>query len=163
MGVARGGTTLPQPPDPPPQPSPTRGEGVAAARPHLNLAAKHLPLLYCAGEERAGDLAGALQSHGLRVETAIVYRSAMVTDLTPNVRAALGAGTVDAVLHYSARTATAFVAAVTTAGVRDLSIQIQHLCLSTQVAAPLAAAGAKAVEIAAEPNEHALLALIGQA
>jgi uroporphyrinogen-III synthase len=122
-----------------------------------------LPLLYSAGEQRAGDLAEALQLLGLRVETAIVYRSAMVTDLTPNVRAALGAGTVDAVLHYSARTAAAFVAAVTTAGVRDLSIQIQHLCLSTQVAAPLAAAGAKAVAIAAEPNEQALLALIGRA
>src|ERR1700730_17000540 len=37
-GVARGGTALPQTPDPPPHPSPTRGEGVAAARPLLNLA-----------------------------------------------------------------------------------------------------------------------------
>jgi uroporphyrinogen-III synthase len=128
-----------------------------------NPSVSELPLLYCAGEERAGDLAGALQSRGLHVETAIVYRSAMVTNLTPNVRAALAAGAVDAVLHYSARTAAAFVVAVTTGGVRDLSIQIQHLCLSTKVAAPLAAAGAKAVEIAVEPNEHALLALIGRA
>jgi uroporphyrinogen-III synthase len=85
-----------------------------------------------------------------------------VTDLTPDVRAALAAGTVDAVLHYSARTAAAFLAAVTMADVRDLSIQIRHLCLSAQVAAPLAAAGAKTVEVAGEPSEQALLALIGR-
>ena len=122
-----------------------------------------LPLLYCAGEERAGDLAGALQLHGLRVKTAIVYRSAtMVTHLTPEVRDALADGKIDAVLHYSTRTAAAFVAAVTTAGVRDLSIQIRHLCLSVQVAAPLSAAGAKTIEVAGEPNEQALLASIGQ-
>jgi uroporphyrinogen-III synthase len=94
-------------------------------------------------------------------EDRTVYRSQ--SDFTPNVLASLGAGTVDAVLHYSACIGADFVAAVTTAGVRDLSIQIQHLCLSAQVAAPLAAAGATAVEIAVEPNEEALLALIGRA
>jgi uroporphyrinogen-III synthase len=122
-----------------------------------------LPLLYCAAEERAGDLAGALRAHGRHVDTLVVYRSEMETNLTPDVRAALAAGKIDAVLHYSARTAAAFVAAVTAAGVRDLSIQIRHLCLSAQVAAPLAAAGAKAVEVASEPNEQALLAGIGGA
>ncbi len=119
------------------------------------------PLLYCAGEDRAGDLAGALQLHGLRVETALVYRASMVAELTPDVRAAFAAGAIDAVLHYSARTAAAFVAAAM-AGIGDLSIQTRHLCLSAQVAAPLAAAGAKAIEVAGEANEQALLALIGR-
>jgi uroporphyrinogen-III synthase len=122
-----------------------------------------LPLLYCAGGERAGDLASALHLRGARVETAVVYRAVMVTDLPPEVRAAFAGGTIDAVLHYSARTAATFLAAATTAGIRDLSIQIRHLCLSAQVALPLAAAGAKAVEVAGEPNEQALLALIGWA
>jgi uroporphyrinogen-III synthase len=120
----------------------------------------NLPLLYCAGEDRAGDLADALLLHDLRVETVLIYRAAMVTELTPDVRAALAAGAIDAVLHYSARTAAAFVAAV--AGIGDLSIQTRHLCLSAQVAAPLAAVGAKAIEIASEANEQALLALIGR-
>jgi uroporphyrinogen-III synthase len=122
-----------------------------------------LPLLYCAGEERAGDLEGALQLRGLQVETALVYRSTMVTDLTPDVRAAFASGTIDAVLHYSARSAAAFVAAATTAGIRDLSIETRHLCLSAQVARPLAAAGAKFVEVASAPNEDALFALIDRA
>jgi uroporphyrinogen-III synthase len=119
-------------------------------------------LLYCAGEDRAGDLAAALQLHGLRVDVVIVYRAAGVTELTPDVRAALASGVIDAVLHYSARTAAAFVAAVTRAGIEDLSIQARHFCLSTQVAAPLAAAGATAIEVASEPNEQALLALLGR-
>lgn len=132
------------------------------ARPQPNLAPMGLPLLYCASEERAGDLEGELQLLGLHVETALVYGASMVAELTPDVRAALAAGEIDAVLHYSARSAAAFVAAATMAGIGDLSIQTRHLCLSAQVAAPLAAAGAKAIEIASEANEQALLALIGR-
>jgi uroporphyrinogen-III synthase len=100
--------------------------------------------------------------HGLRVETVVVYRATEVTELTPDVRAALASGAIDAVLHYSARTAAAFMAAATRAGVEDLSIRARHLCLSRQVAAPLAAAGATAIEVASEPNEQALLALISR-
>jgi uroporphyrinogen-III synthase len=120
------------------------------------------PLLYCAGEDRAGDLAGALQLRGMRVETVLVYRATMVTELTPDVRAALAGGAIDAVLHYSARTATAFVAATAIAGIGDSAIQTRHLCLSAQVAAPLAAAGAKVIEIASDGDGRALLALIGR-
>jgi uroporphyrinogen-III synthase len=76
------------------------------------------------------------------------------------VCAAFAGHAIDAVLHYSARTAGAFVAAATAAGIRDLSIQARHLCLSSQVAAPLAAAGAAAIDVASAPNEQALFALI---
>jgi uroporphyrinogen-III synthase len=122
-----------------------------------------LPLLYLAGSDLSGDLAGALRSRGLQVDTAVIYRSVMVADLRPDVRAALAAGQIDAVLHYSARSAAAFLAAVTTAGIVDLSTRIKHLCLSPQVAAPLIAAGATAVVVASEPNEQALFACIGPA
>ena len=125
--------------------------------------AANLPLLYLAGSDLAGDLAGALQSRGLSVETAVVYRSVMVADLRPDVRAALAAGQIDAVLHYSARSAAAFMAAALAAGIEEFAIRIKHLCLSPQVAAPLVAAGAKAVVIASEPNEHALFERIGPA
>ncbi len=119
-----------------------------------------LTLLYCAGQDLARDLAGALEARGLRVETACVYRAAAAADLAPEVRAAFAGHAIDAVLHYSARTAGAFVAAATAAGIRDLSMQARHLCLSAQVAAPLAAAGAEAIDIASEPNEQALFALV---
>ena len=127
----------------------------------VELPAASLPLLYVAGSARAGDLAGALRSRGLRVETAVVYRTVMAADLTPQAQVALAAGRIDAVLHYSARTAAAFMAAATAAGVGDCVIRIRHLCLSSQVAAPLRAAGARSVEVANEPNENALLACLG--
>jgi len=160
VGVERSGTASPRSHDPPSQPSPARGEGVATAQPHVN----QVPvLLYCAGEDRTGDLAGALRALGFRAQTATVYRSIMETNLTPDLCTALAAGQVDGVLHYSTRTAAAFVAAVTKAGINDLSMQIRHFCLSSQVAAPLVAAGAKAIQVADEPSEQALLSGIGWA
>jgi uroporphyrinogen-III synthase len=144
---------------------PPRGgrEYPAATLLPFRLNAANLPLLYCTGEDRAGDLAGALRAHGLQVETVCVYRASIVADLAPDVCAAFAGDAIDAILHYSARTAAAFVAAATTAGIRDLSIQARHLCLSSQVAAPLAAAGATTIDVASEPNEQALFALIAPA
>jgi uroporphyrinogen-III synthase len=124
--------------------------------------AANLPLLYLAGSDRSGDLAGVVQSRGLQVETAVIYRSVMVADLRPDVRAELAGGRIDAVLHYSARSATAFVAAALSAGIKDSIIRIKQLCLSPQVAAPLLDAGAEAVTVASEPSETALFECIGR-
>jgi len=118
------------------------------------------PLLYFAGHDRAGDLAAALRKAGRSVETIIVYRAAIVGDFYADVRSAIAGGGIDGVLHYSARTASAFVAAAAAAGVTDSVMRIRHFCLSPQVAGPLVAAGAATVHIAAAPNEAALLALI---
>jgi uroporphyrinogen-III synthase len=121
------------------------------------------PLLYLAGTERAGDLAGALRTHGIAVETAVVYRSVMVTRFDPALRIALANGEVDAVLHYSARSAAAYLAAATAGGIDASVTNLKHFCLSSEVAAPLFAAGATAVEIAALPTEQALLERVGTA
>jgi uroporphyrinogen-III synthase len=121
------------------------------------------PLIYLAGEQRTGDLAGALAARGLTVETAVVYRGVMVTRLPPRVETLLATGEIDAVLHYSARSAQAFLGALTATGSADLSINIKHLCLSSQVAAPLLAAGVSSVGVAAAPNELALFECIGGA
>jgi uroporphyrinogen-III synthase len=115
-----------------------------------------LPLLYLAGSARAGDLASALQLQHLRVETAILYRAVPASELADDVRAALAEHRIDAVLHYSARSAASFVAAVAAAGMKDSINRLRHLCLSPQVAAPLAVAGARAIVVAREPNEAAL-------
>jgi uroporphyrinogen-III synthase len=125
-----------------------------------NLPATRLPLLYPAGEARAGDLAGTLEGQGFRVATVVIYRAATVEDFTPEVRDALAAGSVDAVLHYSARTAAAFLAAASRAGLGDAVARIRHGCLSAEVAAPLRAAGIRVAEVAREPNEKALLACL---
>jgi len=116
-------------------------------------------LLYLAGAERAGDLAGALRDRGLAVHTAVVYRAVLAESLPPQAAAAIVTG-IDGVLHYSRRSAEAYVQAVRRAGLGKLGLTDPvHFCLSAAIAAPLTAAGAANIRIAATPDEAGLLAL----
>ena len=120
------------------------------------------PLLYLAGEDRAGDLKGLLAAQGLAVRTIVAYRAVAASALPPQVRAALAQRRLDGVLHFSKRSAEAFLAAAGVAGVAEQALRSRHFCLSAQVAAPLTAAGAE-VAIAAAPNQDALLELLNHA
>ena len=61
-------------------------------------------LLYLAGEDRAGDLAGALRAKNFIVDSVVVYRVVAAAKLPAEAVAAL-AGKLDGVLHYSQRSA----------------------------------------------------------
>ena len=124
------------------------------------LADPSLPLLYPAGEERAGDLEAALAAHGFTVRMVVVYRAIAEPHMTAAIAARLAAGDIDGVLHFSRRSADAFMAAARAADLLSRSLKIQHYCLSAQVAAPLAAAGAAKIRIAPEPHERALLDML---
>jgi uroporphyrinogen-III synthase len=117
-------------------------------------------LVYFAGQERATDLAAALAPHGIEVETVVVYRTVASPDLAQELRAALGNG-LDGVLHYSRRSAQTFLVGAGSAGLLDAAVALTHYCLSSEVAAPLRAAGAGAVKVAARPDEAALIGLLG--
>jgi uroporphyrinogen-III synthase len=119
-----------------------------------------LPLLYFAGAERAGDLAAVLAPTGRAVETVVAYRARLVSDFDADIRDAIIAGRIDAVLHYSARSAAAFLTVAQAGDLADFAKSAKHFCLSAQIAAPLTAAGARAVSIATSPNENALIDLI---
>jgi uroporphyrinogen-III synthase len=117
-------------------------------------------LLYLTGEDRSGDLAGDLRANGFAVDTVVVYRAATAKELPQSAIDALADG-IDAVLHYSRRSAEAYVNAAAHSGVLARALSPTHLCLSAQVAEPLADAGATTIKVAPAPNESALLALIG--
>jgi len=118
-------------------------------------------LLYLAGEERAGDLAATLHARNFIVDTVVVYRIAATATLPAEAAAAL-AGELDGVLHYSRRSAEAFLTAARNSGLLDAALtKPVHYCLSSRVAEPLTDAGAATVRIAARPDEAALLALCG--
>jgi uroporphyrinogen-III synthase len=116
-------------------------------------------VLHLAGEDRAGDLAGHLARHGIKVETRIVYRARVSGNMKSETVEALRSGKVDAVLHYSERSAAAFVRVLDAAGIGDEVPKPRHLCLSSAVATPLKLYGIHP-EIAAAPEEAALLALL---
>jgi len=115
------------------------------------------PVLYLAGEDRASDLVAELLERGMAVEMRVVYR-AVTTPLPESLIDALKAGEVDAVLHFSRRSAENYVAGAKSAGVVGPALAVRHFCLSAQVAEPLA--GATHIMIAAHPDEATLIELL---
>jgi uroporphyrinogen-III synthase len=118
-------------------------------------------LLYLAGEDRAADLAADLAAHGIAMKTVVIYRAVKVAEFPPPTREAMAAGQIDGVLHFSRRTAEAYLGAAVGAALLDRALAPFHYCLSAQVARPLMQAGAATVRVAERPNEIALVALIG--
>jgi uroporphyrinogen-III synthase len=116
-------------------------------------------ILYLAGEDRSADLVAELERHGVTAEMRIVYR-AVTAPYPPHLTDALQAGSADAALHFSRRSAENYVAGARGAGIENAALGVRHFCLSRQVAEPLIAAGAERVEIAPQPEESALLALL---
>ncbi|MGU3497090.1 uroporphyrinogen-III synthase [Xanthobacteraceae bacterium A53D] len=116
-------------------------------------------VLHAAGEDRAGDLPGLLAPSAITVTVAVLYRSVMAETLAPGTIAAIEAGTLDGVLHYSPRSAAAVLRAAAVANVSGPFLRLRHLCLSQAVAAPLEALGAH-TQVAASPDEDALLTLL---
>jgi uroporphyrinogen-III synthase len=117
------------------------------------------PLLYLAGEDRAGEL--DLSASGIVLVTTVIYRAAAAEHLPAAAAAALAAGAIDGVLHFSRRSAEAYLACGRRAGLLAEALVPPQLCLSAAVAAPLAAAGAASIRIAARPDEAAMLELVG--
>jgi uroporphyrinogen-III synthase len=116
-------------------------------------------LLYLAGEDRAGDLAAELAGHRIKVETAVVYRAVAATTLPPEVAQALGANQLDAVLHYSRRSAATLLQLAAAAGAVNTLLGLAHYCLSDAVAVPLREAGARRIAVAPHPGESSLFGL----
>lgn len=117
------------------------------------------PLLYLAGEDRAADLIGELGARGIAAEMRVVYRAA-TAPYPPALTAALKAGEIEAVLHFSRRSADNYLSGARAAGIVDQALAPRHFCLSAQIAVPLQDAGAARVAIAARPDEAALLELV---
>jgi uroporphyrinogen-III synthase len=114
--------------------------------------------LHLAGADRAGDLGALVQPSGHQIETVVVYdalQSATFADATID---ALRQDDIDAVLHYSRRTAEGYLSLVDKAGL-VLGPRPIHICLSEAVADPLRRRGG-VVRVATLPTEDALLACL---
>jgi len=120
-------------------------------------------LLYLAGAELARDLASDLEESGFRVVTQTTYKMTAVTSLPRETCDAFAANQVEAVLHYSQRSARAFLDAARAAGVEISALAIPQCCISATVASVLRDAGATQVVVAATPDENALFEALGRA
>ena len=113
-------------------------------------------LLYLAGADLSRDLAGELGERGFSVVTQTTYRMIPVASLPRAVCDAFAGNAVEAVLHYSRRSARAFLEAVRADGVEISALAIPHCCISPAVATILRDAGANQVMVAESPDEKAL-------
>jgi uroporphyrinogen-III synthase len=120
-------------------------------------------LLYLAGADLARDLAGELGKRGFSVVTLTTYRMAPVSGLPRETCDAFAANRVEVVLHYSRRSARAFLEAARAAGLEISALSIPQCCISDGVASVVRDAGAMQVMVAASPDENGLLEALDRA
>jgi uroporphyrinogen-III synthase len=120
-------------------------------------------LLYLAGADLAGDLAGELGERGFSVVTRTTYRMIPVRDLPGEICEAFAADRIEAVLHYSRRSARAFLDAVRAAGLEISALALPQCCISDAVAAILREVGTTQVTVARAPDENGLFEALHRA
>lgn len=136
---------------------------LVVAQAHAETLNKTARLLYLAAADRAVDLGGELGPHGFDVVTVTTYRMIATPDLPAEVCDAFAAHRIEAVLHYSRRSARAFVDAVRAAGVEISALAVPQCCISDAVAAVIRDAGACQVAVARTPDENAVFDALDRA
>ena len=117
------------------------------------------PLVHVAGTHRAGDLAAMLARDGFEVRRLVLYEAVPVAALDRQSQKALAAGQIDAVAHFSPRSAAVFETLLQAAGLADRAAVLDALCLSRAVADALHLPW-RARRVAEHPEVEALAALV---
>ena len=86
-----------------------------------------------------------------------------VANKPDQVSGAFAANGIEAVLHYSRRSARAFLEAARSAGVEISALSVPQCCISDGVATVLRDAGATQVMVAASPDENAVFGVLDRA
>ena len=118
------------------------------------------PLVHVAGSHVAGDLAGRLSERGFTLRRETLYTAERAEALSVGAVVALRQGAIDAVLLFSPRTAGSFVTLAARAGVTADLARVRALCLSAAVAEAAGTVAWRAINVAARPDQEALLALV---
>jgi uroporphyrinogen-III synthase len=114
-------------------------------------------LLHVTGAEAEGNLARALSGTGYDVRTLVLYRVNAKAKLPEGADAAIRGSKLDAVLHFSARSARIFRDLVTRAGLEQACVELLMVCISRSASVPLETLKCRELRIAAAPNQDALL------
>jgi uroporphyrinogen-III synthase len=115
-------------------------------------------VLYLAGRDRKRHLEAILTQAGYRIEVLMVYAAEELAVLSGDQIDQIRLGRIDAVVHYSRRSAEIYCRLIETAGLREDAMLLQHFCLSDDVAVPLRQLPARDIRVAARPDEEHLLA-----
>ena len=121
------------------------------------------PLLLAVGEGYALDLAGILRERGFRVRRRVVYDAHPARHLPEEALRALGAGKIGSALFFSPRSAEVTLSLMRDAGLAAAATSVEALALSARVAMTLRGLPWRAIRVASDLNQNALLALLGPA
>ena len=108
--------------------------------------------LYLAGRDRKPDVEALLSNAGHCVVTIETYAALAVTQFRKRTLIAFHAGEIDAVMHYSRRSAEIFLDLAKNADLTEKTLHLQHYCISDDTAEPLRAIGALHVHVAEKPD-----------
>jgi uroporphyrinogen-III synthase len=132
----------------------------------IELISRNVPspakLLLILGRDRREDLPQRLSDAGYAVTIWTAYAAKALPALPEAASEPLRSGSVDAVLHYSARGAQTYIALAREAGLESEALAPTHVTLSADVATPLITAGADTVLVAEFPEEAAMLAALDE-
>ena len=117
------------------------------------------PIFYPSARHTTGDLAKSLAPYGVMVVTARVYDMLACDALAPDILEQLRAGTIEAALIYSRRTAQTFVRCVADRLDKHERRRLTMLCISEGVAEPLIAEQFVRIGLADQPDEEAMMSL----
>ncbi|MET3794888.1 uroporphyrinogen-III synthase [Aquamicrobium terrae] len=119
-------------------------------------------LVYLCGRVRFPGFEERLAASGVRVDALEVYDTVTIGHDEESVREALDGRPVEAVLLYSAVAAGAMRGLLERESLRPLFAETEYFALSARVAAGLGDESAAMVNVAEQPSEPALLALLTQ-
>lgn len=114
-------------------------------------------VLHVAGTKVAGDLAGLLNGAGFEYRRIQLYHAKKAEALSPEGVSAIKDGLINGVVLYSPRTAAAFVALLTKAGLKEAGRRMHAYCLSSAVAAKAGAIDWGGIVVAETPDQAALI------
>lgn len=119
-------------------------------------------LLLVLARDRREDLPARLREAGFEITVWTAYAAQAAETLPDAAAAPLREGTIDAVLHYSARGAQTYLRLARMAELGDQALAPIHVTLSADVAGPLIEAGAGTVLVAEHPEETAMLSALDE-
>ena len=136
------------------------GDGIAL----VNLVRQACPpgarLLHAAGRDRKAEPARSLTAAGYAVTVWECYQALPATALPHRALEVLRNGQIDALLHYSRRSAEHFARLARQAGLGEALPGSLHLCLSPDVAHGLEDLAGLKLRVAPKPDEASLLGLL---
>ena len=120
-------------------------------------------VLHVAGRDRKEEPANTLARRGFDVVVWATYAAVAVPVLPEAASAAFAASAVDAAVHYSRRTTGLLMALAAEAGHLPALLHLRHVCISEDAGAPLRAAGARRLIVAARPDDDSVVAALRSA